>query len=297
MPTAFTASASDGPIFDAYLATAYAHPLLLLDYLEQGLMDAGYAPRRQDGPPVRFYASNTLLLDPEGRRLLQIRHGGQNAHPFVEAKGALSAIVAAVLRERFEHLPARLDSAYDLTGPTVFGDLEDITAQFEAERGLKRDYAGAKSDNPDRGTTIYLGSRKSQAFLRIYQKGLQIAEEMGLSGDAIPDELRHWVRVELEYKPDKRPARLMATKLSPRALWGCSPWTRDFATRALSIDAERVTMNERRESNHDRAMRYLVEQYGRTILRQVELLGSWEAFAADLQRRVMFTEADELQSA
>lgn len=284
--------AADGPSFDAYFATVYAHPFLVLDRLEQALRNAGQAVKRDDGPPVRFYAQNALLLDARGHRLLSVRYGGQNIHPFVEAKGHLSAVVAATLREHFEHAPARLDSAYDLRGPTAFLDLVRIAQDFEAGRGLPLDHAGATIANPDRGTTLYLASRKSQAFVRIYQKGLQIAEEMGLTGPDIPDELRYWVRVELEYKPDKRPARMKAVELSPAALWGCSPWTRDFAKVALSIDAERVKMTERRESNHERAMRYLVQQYGATILRQVELLGSWERFIEDLQERLAVDQED-----
>lgn len=285
-PLAVTSSLADGPSFDAYLATVYAHPAPLLDHLEQGLMDAGHRPTRVEGPPVRFYASNTLLRDPSGHRLLSVRHGGQNPHPFVEAKGVASSVVAAILREHFAHAPARVDSAYDLRGPTAFVDLRRVAKEFEERLGLKLHTAGAEWDHPHQGTTYYLGSRKSQAFVRIYQKGLQLAEEMGLVGDDIPDELRHWVRIELEYKPDKRPARMKAARLSPRALWGCSPWTRQFATVALAMDVERVKMTERRESNHDRAMRFLVQQYGATILRQVELLGSWEALADDLHDRI-----------
>jgi hypothetical protein len=262
----------------------------LLDHLEQALMDGGFDPRRQEGPPVRFYASNTLLVAPDGHRLVQVRHGGQNGTPFVECKSAPSPFVAGAIRENFRHSPSRIDSAYDLSGPTVFDDLHGLVVEYEAKRGLKVDQAGAQHDNPDRGTTYYLGSRSSQAFVRVYQKGLQIAEEMGLTGDAIPDELRHYVRVELEHKPDKRPARMIAAQLSPRDLWGCSPWTKNFAMRALSIDAKRVKMSETRESNHDRAMRYLVDQYGPTILRQVERLGSWERFTEDLQERLGILE-------
>lgn len=289
IPVDVACGGDDRSVFDAYCATVYAHPLLILDHLEQGLLDAGFEPQRQDGPPVRFYANNTLLVDGEGTRLLQVRHGGQNGNPFVEAKGAVSPVVAATLRQHFEHSPARVDSAHDLSGPDVFQQLRSLAHRYEA-KGLKIDYAGAAHDHPDRGTTIYLGSRKSQAFVRIYQKGLKHAEEMGLAPHEIPDELRNWVRVELECKPDKKPARERVAALSPDALWGVSPWTALFANEALLIDAKRVQMNERKESNQDRAMRFLVTQYGPTILRQVERLGSWERFADDLQERLGLLE-------
>ncbi len=254
-----------------------------------------------DGPPVQFYAQNTLLLAPSGHRLLSIRSGGQNAHPFVECKGAHSDVVAAAIR-LFEHSPARLDSAYDLRGPTVWDELCAICDQFEAgaydggERRVRLNHQGAKRDNPDRGTTLYLGSRSSQTYVRVYQKGLQIAEEMGLHGDDIPDELRHWVRVELEYKPDKRFARMKAAKLAPAELWGCSPWTRCFAKLALSIDAEKIKMSEKRETNEERAWRYCLQQYGPTMLKRIHRLG-WKSFVEGLEDDLAKIDANAMEAA
>jgi hypothetical protein len=118
--------------------------------------------------------------------------------------------------------------------------------------------------------------------VRVYQKGLKIAQELGLTGDAIPDELRHWVRVELEHKPDKRPARTKAATLNASQLWGCSPWTRRFAKLAFSIDAERVKMNEKRETDEERAWRYMLEQYGPTMLRRIRRIG-WSKFVEALE--------------
>lgn len=276
---------SDGPSFDCYNATVYADRTLCIGRLLEALTDAGHEVSVSDGPPVRFYAQNTLLTGADGRRLLSVRSGGQNPHPFVEAKGAVSPVVADTLRAHFDHAPARIDSAYDLRGPNVWGELCAIADQFEHDRGLTLNEAGARRQNRDRGTTIYLGSRKSQSFVRIYQKGLQIAEEMGLAGDAIPDSLRDWVRVELELKPDKRPARDLAARLAPADLWRCSPWTLDFARRVLSIDAEKIKMSEKRESNEERAMRYLVEQYGPTMLKRIARIG-WAPFVDDLEDRL-----------
>lgn len=274
------------PVLDACFGTVFSHPWPVLDHLEQALMDGGFEPRREDGPRVRFYATNTLLLNPEGGRLLSVRHGGQNHHPFVEAKGSpLSGIVADCLRSEFDYVPARLDSAYDLHGPGVFEELHRIAKLFEVQ-GRNLDYAGAAIENQDRGTTIYLGSRKSEAFVRIYQKGLKLAQELGLVGDQISDELRYWVRVELEYKPDKRPARMKARDLSPSELWGCSQWVREFAKLALSIDAKRVHMHERRETDLERSQRAMFKMFGSTILATVEQLGSWDAFMEFCQARL-----------
>lgn len=264
-----------GPEFDAYCATVRANRLELIARLENALLEADFDTEVKDGPPVRFYDHNTLIVDPSGHRLLSMRYGGRNGWPFIECKGPASAIVADVLRTHFpHHSPSRIDSAYDLRGPDVFERLHELALKTQ-ERGVRLDYAGAAIDHPDRGSTIYLGSRKSQAFVRIYQKGLKHAEEMGLAPEDIPDELRYWVRVELELKPDKKPAKEAAKSLTAEAVWGASPWLRRFAKEALSIDAVRVKMHEKRETNHERAMRYLIRQYGPSLIEQAKRCGSW----------------------
>jgi hypothetical protein len=159
---ALTAGASDEPFFDAYCATVYAHPMKVLDYVEQALLDAGEWPTRQEGPPVRFYAHNALLIDPAGQRLAQVRHGGQNAHPFVEVKGVGSDAIAAALRENFKHGPSRLDSAYDLRAPGLFFTLRRIAHDFEARWGLKTDYVALGPSIP----TVAPRSTSARASLR-----------------------------------------------------------------------------------------------------------------------------------
>lgn len=254
-------SRPDFPVFDAYCATVHAHHDLVLDRLEDALEASGTRCRREEGPPIRFYAGNALLVDEKGHRLAQVRHGGQNPHPFVEAKGDTAAVVAETLREHFSHMPSRIDSAVDRAAPGLFEELADLARRFEAVHGLKYDTAGARFEHQDRGSTIYLGSRKSQVFVRIYQKGLKLAEEMGLAGSYIPASLRDWVRVEVEFKPQKKRARTLAARLDARAIWGTSLWLAEFATEALSIEAERVQVNERRESDHERALRFMASQY------------------------------------
>ena len=249
------------PTFDCYNATVFAHYSEIMDHLEQALLDAGFDTQRSDGPPIKFYARNSLLTDRTGYRLLQVRSGGSNPHPFVECKGPQSVPVAQALREQFRHRPARIDSAFDRAAPGLFGRMVDLSAAFERKYGLKRNFAGASPEHPNRGTTVYLGSRKAMVFVRIYQKGLQIAEEQGLAPEAISDELRNWVRIELEFKPQKRPAKEAAAQLDPVGCWGVSQWICDFAMQALSVEAERVNVIQRRVSDHDRALRFMAQQY------------------------------------
>jgi DNA relaxase NicK len=226
---------------------------------------------------VRYYRENWLFLDDQGNRLAQVRSGG-NPHPFLECKGKLSGDIAAAIRGKLHHRPSRVDVAIDRSGQQLFVELDQLAKAFEKKYGLRRDYAGADVENRDRGTTIYLGSRLSQVFVRIYQKGLQLAEAMGLTGDDIPDELRNWVRIELEFKPQKTKAKQVAAVAEPSAFWGLSQWTSDFAMQALSLVSERVNVSERRESDHQRALRFMAQQY-RAHLQQLlhDCKGDYEA--------------------
>lgn len=259
--------------FDAYCASVDAERLHVLDYLEQALLEAGFETVRDVGPKVPFYDRNDLILDDGGHRLLSVRSGGRNGTPFVECKGSASPVVAAELRESFPaHFPSRIDSALDLRGPEVFNEFQKLAKAFERS-GVKLNQVGAQVENEDRGTTLYLGSRSSQFYVRIYQKGLKHAEECGLVGDAIPDDLRHWVRIELECKPLKRSAKTKASSMSAVDLWGGSPWVRRLCKEAFLIDAERVTMREKRESNLQRSFRFSAEQYGPTHREMIERIG------------------------
>lgn len=93
---------------------------------------------------------------------------------------------------------ARLDLAKDLTGQEI--DLQTIYQSLEqgAYSGTSRTYGRIESNNG--GETIYVGSRQSEKFIRIYNKAAQI-------GDAD----RYWFRFEIETKG--MVARALATTL------------------------------------------------------------------------------------
>jgi len=82
---------------------------------------------------------------------------------------------------------SRLDLAKDLTGQAV--DLQAIYQSLEqgSNRGTARSFAQIRSN--DDGHTIYVGSRQSEKFIRIYNK----ASQSGLSQEL-------WFRFELETK-------------------------------------------------------------------------------------------------
>jgi len=99
---------------------------------------------------------------------------------------------------------SRLDLAKDLTGQAV--DLQAIYQQIEQRRttGSARTYGRITSNGG--GETIYIGSRASERFIRIYNKS---AEQELASGD--------WYRMEIETKG--MVARALALALVDTDLW------------------------------------------------------------------------------
>jgi cytochrome c-type biogenesis protein CcmH/NrfG len=52
-------------------------------------------------------------------------------------------------------------------------------------------------------------------------------------------------------------------------------------------DVDRVHIRERRESDHERAMHWLIRQYGEHLANEADALGGWDMLGRALQRRVM----------
>jgi hypothetical protein len=242
---------------DAYNFTAYENPGILLDDLFCLLESAGLEPRIEDGGKVKFYAQNKLILAPTGHRLLSVRSGGTNPHPFVEVKGEASQLIAGYARANWKHRPSRIDHAIDRCDPGLFHMLEEYTKDLAREFRLKWEPAGDQV-TPDAGRTFYIGSRASQVFVRVYEKGLKYAHEMGLP---VTEELRNWIRIELEFKPQNRKARELAPVIEPAQMWGSTRWTSRLSERVLAMATQPVSIRERRESSRERALRFMASQY------------------------------------
>lgn len=244
---------------DYYRASVGASVEHLLSALSEALEKGGRAVTREQGAPVRYYASHVALTDRLGRVAASVFWGGSNVLPNVEAKGSAAPAIAAILRDRWEHRPSRVDVKRDATAPGLFAQLLELAGRYAAERDLG--FQHVANHHPDKGDTFYLGSRQSQAFLRVYQPGLKRAQEEGRTGDQIAQEEREACRVELEFKPQKPRAKLAAATLSPDALWGVSSWIADYAGEVFAMNVQPISISERRESNRNRALRFMASQY------------------------------------
>jgi len=208
---------------------------------------------------VSYYSQHVALTDRLGRVACSVFWGGSNVQPNVEAKGGCAPAIAGILRARWEHRPSRVDVKRDASAQGLFADLFALARVYADTRELA--LQEHRNHHPDKGDTFYLGSRQSQAYLRVYQPGLKRAQEEGRSGDQISAEERNAVRVELEFKPQKPRAKLAAATLSPDEMWGVSPWIADYAGEVFAMNVQAIRISERRESNRNRALRFMGAQY------------------------------------
>lgn len=249
----------DGSAFDYIRATVGASVEVLMSELVRGLEVEGHRVTPEIGKAVKFYGEHREFKDRLGRVVCHLFWGGENVRPNVEAKGSYAPAVTRILRANWDHRPSRLDVKRDATAPGLWRQLRDLAGVYADTRDIRlQDLA---NNHPDMGDTFYLGSRKSQAYLRVYQPAMKRAQEEGRTGEQISAEERNAVRVELQFQPHKQPAKVAAATRSPDELWGVSPWIADFAGEVFAMNVQPITISERRESDRNRALRFMATQY------------------------------------
>lgn len=155
---------------------------------------------------------------------------GGNLDLVFRATSSAAPTMARIVREHFpEHTVSRVDICQDYDEPGVFGrmvDTLDPLATGWKPRPVKVSTHGDWLHAID-GRTLYLGSFKSQLFIRLYEKGKELAARH--PGEVFSD---HLTRFEVELKPEGQDKRRAAT-----ATWEqLACWT-PFAAAALSAVA------------------------------------------------------------
>jgi phage replication initiation protein len=117
-----------------------------------------------------------------------------------------------------------------------------------------------------KGRTLYIGNRKSGKLLRIYEKGLQLANGFH---EKYPD----WIRVELELKNDDRVIPFDCLLRPGQYLAGAYPALANMHKIQTRIDTFKKTV----ESTFERAVEVTRHQFGKYIYTICEILGAEEA--------------------
>lgn len=256
-------------IFDWYQAGIEAKPEVVVDHL-CGSFDLADV---QPAIPKNGYATAVKVVRGE-HCLAEVSWGGNTGkRVLVKGSGSDSPAVASILRAKWpRHQVVRADVCEDYNEPQAFDALSSMLINVADQHRLKVTHYGDWHRGED-GRTLYVGSRQSCVYLRLYEKGHQMRSK-GLDSASLD-----WVRLEVEVKAKQQVARYHLSQLEPDEFMGCSEWTTQIAGMLLESSLRRVTGlgTVRQPTDRDRALSALVKQYGRHLEGVRNDAGSWEA--------------------
>lgn len=186
------------------------------------------------------------------------------------------------------HRVSRVDVAEDVGGEGRFQELAELSARVAEVHRLRR--VRIVPDDGTAGETIYLGSRSSPVFCRLYEKGKQVlakgdhVEYSELPAGVGRDDIAHWSRVEIEVKPKHHMAREALSAMSPDEVWGCSSWANQLREDMGYMPPPRFNVGTVwRAPDTERLYRALLTQYGKFLDQEAQDLGSWECVGLQLR--------------
>jgi hypothetical protein len=267
--------------FDWYQATIQENPIVLVDSLKAALAADGDV---KEGRGRHNYWQSFKILDKEGHRVAEVLAGGPNGHPNAVSSGLPAQAFSEVVRKAWPvHKVTRFDSAEDMVGEDVMGRLEAVCKSLAEELKIKG--RSVLPDDPRDGKTYYMGAPSSDTRVRLYDKTAE--SRLKLPPEKHKDIPENWVRLEIQVRP-RNDFRELAAFSTPENAWGFSGWTSELARRAFSLDIPRVTMQAGRETDHQRAYRFMLKQYGAVLKQMLDDLGSWDCvgltIGADLSK-------------
>lgn len=271
---------------DWYSATIPDDPQTIISYMENNI--GGTLKKLKSG--LYGYSDRWVLDDDKGNANVTILAGGNNgANPNVFASGDNAIYFRELVREVWpEHSVTRIDVAEDMQGVGLFEELTDILLEHKDRNRVNISVVGDwLTDKSANGRTLYLGSPKSSASIRLYEKGKQIANQMFTkNGYGIPEGFPiDWVRLELQLRPKKQ-QKLKAASDDLVNFWGYSNWTKEVADEVFSLNVPRVKADEWKQTDDDRVMMWLARQYGNFLTRLLDKKGSWASVGEELGKYV-----------
>lgn len=274
------------PEFDWYQATIprpVDDVLCCLSELAEGLK-VGY-DRGHHG-----YAHTASLGSETWGTVARVWHGGQHEYPHAVVSGHWAQPGAELIRVAFpEHKVSRVDVREDFDGADTYDAMQAQLVQVAVRHRVRVGTAGDHLVTM-KGRTCYLGSPKSDVRLRLYDK----AEEMRASivppkhGDpaawyrahGVPD---HLTRLEAQIRPHTPQAKAAFASIAPVDALGSAAWMREVWKQIAGLDLRPVKVGKGwRQSDDERAYRYLLASYGNVLRRMCQAHGSWECVGLQL---------------
>jgi len=152
----------------------------------------------------------------------KIQHGGHSGqfgpHITIHGGDLTDRLVWHLRHYHPDHHVTRFDVCADFCCPGAWDWAVDLGLAIVDDFGLDSQVFGDWHSGK-KGRTLYIGSKKSTHFCRIYEKGHQM-RQLGLSDSAD----LNWVRLEFVVRPSK-PTRFSASKKEPLEVAHSSSWT------------------------------------------------------------------------
>lgn len=239
-----------------------------------GIFGFGVIGQRENG--MNFYHS-AYDLGPHGWGVVCI--GGQRDSVLVTIKG--QGLIASKpgwemrLFQWLQGVPGAVLTRVDLATDNFHSktSMDDYLNMYHAGlfqsrgRAPNIEQAGNWVNPNGKGRTLYVGNRKSGKLLRIYEKGLQLA-------NGFHEMFPNWVRVELELKNDDRVIPFEVLLRPGQYLAGAYPALANMHQIQNRIDTHKNTV----KATFEKALETTRHQFGRYIWTFAEVFGVDEAF-------------------
>lgn len=217
------------------------------------------------GQGIRQY-ERALHVQRGAETLAVLSYGGNNgSDPNLRSTGLSAALVAPLIKTDFpQHRVTRVDVAIDFSGERIFNEIHSAMDALHLEHGIyRRDFGFA---SPENGRTYYLGSPKSPAQCRLYEKGKKEIREGNFNADPF------WVRLEMQYRPRQREKAKFA-QFQPFEIWGCTKWSRNLLSSVIGMRPTPIRQEKPVDTSAEEKVRYAFQQYRRHL----EAIGEEEA--------------------
>jgi hypothetical protein len=210
--------------------------------------------------------------------LCRVQWGGNTGGMVqVRATGENSPQLAEIVRELWpEHRVQRADVCEDYSEPDVFDTLCSHAWWISEKHGLSANQLGdwERGDPDNKGRTLYIGSRRSLAYLRVYEKGKQRGSQSAKDGLSLATDFDH-ARAECEIKPQNKIQAFQLAKISPRKLWAVTDWLNEYSMILFRKNMERIRLTRVSKTSSDELiLAHMLDQYGPAMQRLAGANGS-----------------------
>jgi hypothetical protein len=234
------------------------------------------------------YGSTAILGNPSDGKVAQVWHGGSHPYPHAVLTGEWAQPGAELIRASFpQHTVSRVDVREDFDGASTYDSIQAMLLEVAERHGIKVD---CKGDHllTKTARTVYLGAPTSSVRMRLYDKRAEVLSKFASATDRflvaramqLPE---HLSRLESQIRPHTREARELFATIEPIDALGCNRWTREAWRNVAGLDLAPVQVGRAwRQTDDERAYRYLLSQYGGLLRRMREDAGSWECLGLQL---------------